>query len=325
MKKRQFLALSGSTLLAGITPTAAFSQAKFPDRPIRVIVPFAPAGDGDIIGRLWVKYAIAHTGANFIVENKAGAGGNIVHQQVANGVADGSVILLGSIGPMTIAPHMMKVGYEPFKDLAPISGGVNFPNMLVVNKESGIKNLADFVALAKKAPNTVSFASTGAGSASHLTGELFAIRTNTEMLHVPYKGGAPAMQDLLANRFTGYFSAPPTSIPHVESGKLVAIATTGLTRPSYLSNVPTVAESGFPGFEALNWYAFLASAKVPSAILDKWNAEIVKVLNDQSTKDALTKLGLSGAPSTRAELTAFMQKESDKWGKLVRERKITAD
>jgi tripartite-type tricarboxylate transporter receptor subunit TctC len=154
---------------------------------------------------------------------------------------------------------------------------------------------------------------------------LFAIRTNTEMLHVPYKGGAPAMQDLLANRFTGYFSAPPTSIPHVESGKLVAIATTGLTRPSYLSNVPTVAESGFPGFEALNWYAFLGSAKVPSAILDKWNAEIVKVLNDQGTKDALTKLGLSGAPSSRAELTAFMQKESDKWGKLVRERKISAD
>jgi tripartite-type tricarboxylate transporter receptor subunit TctC len=232
---------------------------------VTLFVGFAPGGAADAAARLIAKKLTENIGQNVIVENKAGAGGNIVHQQVANGVADGSVILLGSIGPMTIAPHMMKMGFEPFKDLAPISGGVNFPNMLVVNKESGIKNLADFVAMAKKAPDTVSFASTGAGSASHLTGELFAIRTNTEMLHVPYKGGAPAMQDLLANRFTGYFSAPPTSIPHVESGKLVAIATTGLTRPSYLSNVPTVAESGFPGFEALNWYAFLASAKVPSA------------------------------------------------------------
>ena len=324
MNKRYLL--STLTLAASILfPSVSSAQDFPPKRPVTLYVGFAAGGAADAAARLIAKKLTENIGQNVVVENKAGAGGNIVHQQVANGVADGSVILLGSIGPMTIAPHMMKVGFEPFKDLAPISGGVNFPNMLVVNKESGIKNLADFIAMAKKAPDTVSFASTGAGSASHLTGELFAIRTNTEMLHVPYKGGAPAMQDLLANRFTGYFSAPPTSIPHVESGKLVAIATTGLTRPSYLSNVPTVAESGFPGFEALNWYAFLASAKVPSVILDKWNAEIVKVLNDQSTKDALTKLGLSGAPSSRAELTAFMQKESDKWGKLVRERKITAD
>ena len=325
MNKRHLLsaiAIAATTLLMhGVASAQDFP----PKRPVTLFVGFAPGGAADAAARLIAKKLTDNMGQNVIVENRAGAGGNIVHQQVANGVADGTVILLGSIGPMTIAPHMMKVGYEPFKDLAPISGGVNFPNMLVVNKESGIKNLADFVAMAKKAPDAVSFASTGAGSASHLTGELFAIRTNTDMLHVPYKGGAPAMQDLLANRFTGYFSAPPTSIPHVESGKLVAIATTGLTRPSYLSNVPTVAESGYPGFEALNWYAFLASAKVPSAILDKWNAEIVKVLNDQSTKDALTKLGLSGAPSTRAELTAFMQKESEKWGKLVRERKISAD
>ena len=325
MNKRYLLSAIALATTALLLPSLASAQDFPPKRPVTLFVGFAPGGAADAAARLIAKKLTENIGQNVVVENKAGAGGNIVHQHVANGVSDGSVILLGSIGPMAIAPHMMKIGYEPFKDLAPISGGVNFPNMLVVNKESGIKNLADFVALAKKAPDTVSFASTGAGSASHLTGELFAIRTNTEMLHVPYKGGAPAMQDLLANRFTGYFSAPPTSIPHVESGKLIAIATTGLTRPSYLSNVPTVAESGYPGFEALNWYAFLASAKVPSPILDKWNAEIVKVLNDQSTKDALTKLGLSGAPSTRAELTSFMQKESDKWGKLVREKKITAD
>lgn len=324
MIRRHLLTTTALAAAALLLPGIASAQDFPPKRPVTMFVGFAPGGAADAAARLIAKKLTENIGQNVIVENKAGAGGNIVHQQVANGPSDGSTILLGSIGPMTIAPHMMKVGYEPFKDLAPISGGVNFPNLLVVSKESGIKNLADFIAAAKKGPNAVSYASTGAGSASHLTGELFAIRTSTEMLHVPYKGGAPAMQDLLANRFTGYFSAPPTSLPHVESGKLVAIATTGLTRPSYLANVPTVAELGFPGFEALNWYAFLASSKVPASILDKWNVEIVKALNDPSIKEALTKHGLSGHPTTRAELTTFMEKESDKWGKIVRERKISA-
>jgi tripartite-type tricarboxylate transporter receptor subunit TctC len=226
---------------------------------------------------------------------------------------------------LTIAPHMLKVGYDPFKDLAPISGGVYFPNMLVVNANSGIKTLADFVAAAKKSPGNVTYASTGSGSASHLAGELFAQRTGTEMTHVPYRGGAPAMQDLLAGRFTGYFAAPPTALPHVESGKLIPLATTGLTRPAYLPNIPTVAEAGFPGFEALNWYAFVASAKTPAPILDRWNQEVVKVLKDPEVRDALTKHGLTPHPTTRAELTDFMTKESTKWGAIVRERKITAE
>ncbi len=235
------------------------------------------------------------------------------------------MLLLGSIGPLTIAPHMQKLPYDPFKDLAPISGGVNFPNLLVVHPGAGIKNMADFLAAAKKAPNNVSYASTGNGSASHLAGELFAARTKTEMLHVPYKGGAPAMNDLLAGRFTGYFSAPPTSLPHVESGKLIPLATTGPTRPAYMPNIPTVAESGLPGFEALNWYAFVASSKVPAPMLDRYNVEIVKVLNDPGVRDALTKHGLSAHPTTRAELTEFMQKESTKWAQIVKERKITAE
>jgi tripartite-type tricarboxylate transporter receptor subunit TctC len=233
------------------------------------------------------------------------------------------MLLFGSIGPLTIAPHMMKLPYDPFKDLAPVSGGVHFPNVLVVNSNSGIKTLADFVAEARKQPNAVSYASTGAGSASHLTGELFALQIKAEMLHVPYKGGAPAMQDLLAGRFTGYFAAPPTALPHLESGKLTPLATTGLTRPAYMPNVPTVAEAGYPGFEALNWYAFVAPARTPVPLLDRWNQEIVKVLNDPGVKDALNKHGLSTHPTTRAELTSFMQKESAKWGAIVRDRKIT--
>ncbi len=314
------LVLSGLTALgsAGLAQAQSFPPAK----PITLVVGFAPGGAADAAARLIARKLGENIGQTVLVENKAGAGGNIAHQQVAAGPADGTMLLLGSIGPLTIAPHMMKLAYDPFKDLAPVSGGVNFPNLLVVHPGTGIKNMADFLAAARKSPNNVSYASTGNGSASHLAGELFAARTGTEMLHVPYRGGAPAMNDLLAGRFTGYFSAPPTSLPHVEAGKLIPLATTGLTRPAYMPNIPTVAESGLPGFEALNWYAFVMSSKVPASLLDRYNTEIVKVLNDAGVRDALTKHGLTAHPTTRAELLDFMQKESVKWEKIVRERNV---
>jgi tripartite-type tricarboxylate transporter receptor subunit TctC len=314
------LALSG-LLLAG----AGWAQDFPPKKPVTMVVGFAAGGAADAAARVIARKLGENIGQSVIVDNKAGAGGNIAHQQVANGPVDGSLLLLGSIGPLTIAPHMMKLGYDPFKDLAAVSGGVHFPNVLVVPAGLGVKNLADYVALAKRQPGTVTFASTGSGSASHLTGELFAQRAGVEMVHVPYRGGAPAMQDQRGGRITSYFAAPPTALPHVESGKLIAIATTGLTRPAYLPNIPTVAESGFPGFEALNWYAFVAPGKTPPALLDRWNQEIVKVLNDAGVRDALNKLGLTPHPTTRAELTDFMKKESAKWGAIVRERKITAE
>ena len=313
-----------SALAVSFASMAAHAQAFPPPKPITLVVGSAPGGAADAAARMIAKKLSENIGQTVVVENKAGAGGNVAHQLVAAGPGDGSVLLPGSVGPLTIAPHMTKLPYDPFKDLAPISGGVNFPNLLVVHPGSGIKNMADFLAAAKKAPNNVSYASTGNGSASHLAGELFASRTGTELLHVPYKGGAPAMTDLLANRFTGYFSAPPTSLPHVEAGRLIPLATTGLTRPTYMPNIPTVAESGLPGFEALNWYAFVASSKVPSAMLDRYNTEIVKVLNDPGIRDALTKHGLTAHPTSRAELADFMKKESAKWSQIVRERKITS-
>ncbi|WP_341919492.1 tripartite tricarboxylate transporter substrate binding protein [Polaromonas sp. YR568] len=296
-----------------------------PKKPVTLVVGFAAGGAADAAARLIAKKLGENIGQTVVVDNRGGAGGNIAHQQVATGAADGSVLLFGSIGPLTIAPHVMKVNYDPFKDLAAVSGGVNFPNVLVVHKALGVKNLAEFVALSKKKPGSVDFASTGAGSASHLAGELFNQRAGIEMVHVPYKGGAPALQDLLGERIASYFSAPPTALPHVESGRLIPLATTGLTRPAYMPNIPTVAEAGYPGFEALNWYAFVASSKTPVALLDRWNTEIVKVLNDPGVKDALNKHGLTPQPTTRAELTTFMKKEDAKWSAIVRERKITAN
>ena len=322
-RRNTFTLLAAS--LCGVGPATAFAQDFPPKKSVTMVVGFAPGGAADAAARLLAKKLGDNIGETVVVDNKAGAGGNIAHQLVANGPADGSMILLGSVGPLTIAPHMMKVPYDPFKDLAPLSGGVHFPNVLVVNAGSGIRTLADFVAAAKKQPGAVSFASTGPGSASHLTGELFAKRAGVEMVHVPYRGGALAMQDLLAGRFTGYFAAPPTALPHIESGKLLAIATTGLVRHPSLPNVPTVAESGYPGFEALNWYAFVAPGRTPATLLDRWHLEIVKVLNDPAIREALLKHGLSPNPTTRAELAEFMRKESAQWGGIVRERKITSE
>ncbi len=318
--KATLLALGGVAIA-----TAAAAQDFPPKKPVTLVVGFAAGGAADAAARLIARKLEANIGQTVIVDNKAGAGGNIAHLFTAKGPADGSLLLFGSIGPLTIAPHLMKVGYDPFKDLAPISGGVNFPNVLVVHNGVGAKSLADLVALAKKPGAKVEFASTGAGSASHLAGELFNQRAGVEMVHVPYKGGAPALQDLLGGRITSYFAAPPTALPHVEAGKLVPLATTGLTRPSYMPNIPTVAESGYPGFEALNWYAFVAAAKTPTPILERWNVEIVKVLNDAEVHRELEKHGLTPQPTTRAELAAFMKKEDAKWSAIVRERKIQAN
>lgn len=319
MKKRTFMQaaiVAAATLAWG---SHAVAQEFPPKKPITMVVGFAAGGAADAAARMIAKKLGDNIGQSVIVENRGGAGGNIAHGQVANGPTDGSMILLGSIGPLAIAPHLMKLNYDPLKDLAPISGGVNFPNLLVVHKGAGINNLEEFVAQAKKAPGKLDFASTGAGSASHLAGELLNQRAGIDTVHVPYKGGGPAMQDLLGERITSYFAAPPTAMPQVEAGKLIPLATTGLTRPSYMPNIPTVAEAGYPGFEALNWYAFVAAAKTPEPILERWNQEIVKALNDPEVSKMLLDYGLTPQPSTRQELAEFIQKEYVQWGEVVKQ------
>lgn len=319
MKKRTFMqaaVLAATSLAWG---SHALAQDFPPKKPITMVVGFAAGGAADAAARMIAKKLGDNIGQSVIVENRGGAGGNIAHGQVANGPTDGSMILFGSIGPLAIAPHLMKLNYDPLKDLAPISGGVNFPNLLVVHKGAGINNLEEFVAQAKKAHGKLDFASTGAGSASHLAGELLNQRAGIDTVHVPYKGGGPAMQDLLGERITSYFAAPPTAMPQVEAGKLIPLATTGLTRPSYMPNIPTVAEAGYPGFEALNWYAFVAAAKTPEPILERWNQEIVKALNDPEVSKMLLDYGLTPQPSTRQELAEFIQKEYVQWGEVVKQ------
>lgn len=295
-----------------------------PKKPVTLVVGFAAGGSADIAARIIAKRLGENIGQSVVVDNKAGAGGNLAHQQVAAGAADGSVLLFGSVGPLTISPHMMKVPYDPLKDLAPVSMGVSFPNVLVVNVGSGIKTLAEWVAAAKKQPGALSYASTGPGSAAHLAGELFNDTAHIDTLHVPYKGGAPALQDVLGGRVPAFYAAPPSALPHIESGKLIPLATTGLTRPAYLPHVPTIGES-YPGFNATNWYAFVASARTPKPMLDRWNTEIVRALNAPEVREALLKHGQTAAPGSREELGRFIAAEHAKWGRIVRERKITAN
>ena len=324
MKKRQLLRTVLALAATGLT-LGAHAQDFPPKKTITLVVGFAAGGAADSAARQIAKKLGENIGANVVVDNRAGAGGNIAHQYVAQGPADGSVILFGSVGPLTIAKHMMKLPYDPVKDLAPITMGVNFPNVLVVGTQTGIKTFADFIAYAKKNPGKMDFASTGPGSASHLAGELLNDMANIDTVHIPYKGGAPALQDLLGGRVASYYSTLSTALPHIEAGTLIPLASTGAQRLAALPKVPTIAESGYPGFSATNWYAFVASSKVPKPILDRWNTELVKVLKTPELVESLSSHGLIPQPGTREELAKYMEKESSTWGRVIRERKITAE
>lgn len=304
---------------------SASAQEFPPKKTITMIVGFAAGGAADTSARIIAKKLGENIGANVVVDNRGGAGGNIAHQLAATGPTDGSTILYGSVGPLTIAPHMMKLPYDPFKDLSPITMAVNFPNVLVVNSGTGIKTFAEYIAFAKKNPKKLEYASTGPGSASHLAGELLDEMAGINTVHIPYKGGAPAMQDLLGERVAAYFSTYSTAQAYIENGRLNALAVTGPQRLKALPKVPTIAESGYPGFNATNWYAFVASSKVPTPILDRWNTEIVKVLNSPDVVKQLGDHGLAPTPGTRDELAKYMAKESETWGRVIRERKITAE
>jgi tripartite-type tricarboxylate transporter receptor subunit TctC len=324
LKRSHLLPFLAIALLALTGNVAA--QGTFPSHPITLVVGFAAGGATDTAARIIARKLGDNLGQPVVVENKAGAGGNIAHQQVATAAPDGYTILLGSVGPLSVAPHLVKnLPYDPQKDLAPLSMGVIFSNVLVVHPGVPAKTLAEFVAMAKKDPGKYEYGSTGVGGAAHLAGELFRSRAGVDLTHVPYKGGGPAMPDILAGRITSYWATPSTALPYIQAGKLRPLATTGLTRSPTLPEVPTVAESGYPGFEAVNWYAFVAPGKTPPELLDRWNRELVKVLSAPDVRALLLEHGLEPKPSTREELAHFIKKESDTWGKVIKDANIKAD
>lgn len=319
MHRRQLIGAAAGTLLV-----PRLSRAQDLPRKITLLVGFAAGGAADHAARVVAKRLGDNLGATIVIENKAGAGGNIVHQQLAQSPTDGSVILLGSVGPLAISPHLTRLPYDPAKDLAPLTMGMNFPNVLVVPPSLGVKSLAELIALARRQPGKLNYGSTGVGSASHLAGELFADMAGIDIVHIPYKGGAPAVTELLAGRLSFYFATMSTAQQHISAGKLLPLATTGLVRAPFLPELPTVAEL-LPGFSATNWYAFIAPGKTPAPLLERWNQELVKALKAPEVADELTRAGLLPAPGTRDELAKYIASESRTWGQVIRQRKITAD
>lgn len=290
--------------------------------PVRVICPYAPGGGTDTITRLMANGLAETRGQPYIVENRPGAAGTIGHQFVASSRPDGGTLLLGAIGPLAVAPHLMKVSYDPLKDLAPITMGAVFPNVLVVSPALGIKTVKEFIELANT--GKLSYGSTGIGSSSHLAGELLNSNAGVNILHVPYKGGSAALVDVIGGALSAFYATPSSSKPFIDSGKLVALATTGLTRSEILPDVPTIAESGFKEFSALNWYCFMAQGKTPAPILDKLNDDMVSILKRAKVREELLNHGLTPQPSSRAELRQFIESESTRWGKLIHERNIAS-
>jgi tripartite-type tricarboxylate transporter receptor subunit TctC len=319
MKRTMQVLLAAAALAA----TGALAQSNFPSRTVTLTVGFAPGGGTDTAARIVAQKLTQNIGQSVVVENRAGAGGNIAAQQIATAAPDGYTISLSSVGPLSVSPALYKnLPYDPKRDIAPITMGVVFPNVFVINPNVPAKTLKEFVALAKSRPGELNYASSGVGGAGHLAGELFKQAAGIDMVHVPYKGGGPAMTDLLGGRVTMYPAVPSTALPHIQAGKLVALAVTGPVRLATLPDVPTVAESGYPGFEAMNWYAFVAPAKTPKEILDYWNRELVKVLKDPDVRAKLMQDGLDPMPGTREELARYIDRETEKWGKVVREAKI---
>ena len=310
-------------LLFGILFLAGNAFAQYPSRAITLVVGFAPGGGTDTVARVVQKTLGDRLGQQVVVDNKAGAGGNIATDFVAKSAPDGHTLLLGNVGSLTVAPHLVKdLPYDPLRDLAPVSMGVIFPNLVVVHASVPANTLAQFIQLAKEKPGVYTYGSSGIGGAGHLAGELLKMMARIDLVHVPFKGGGPAMQAMLGGQIHAYMATPVAAGPHVKAGKAKALATTGARRDPLLPEVPTVAESGYPGYEAINWYAFVVAGKTPRTIVERLNRDIVATLRDPFVAGLLRKQGVEPSPGTPEELARYMEREHQTWGRVVREAKI---
>jgi tripartite-type tricarboxylate transporter receptor subunit TctC len=288
------------------------------------MVGFAAGGGTDTTARIVAPKLSELLGVQIIIDNRPGAGGVIANEMLTKSPPDGYTILLSAVGPLTVNPHLGRTGYDTFKDQLPISLGVTFPNTLVVHPSVKANTFADYVKLAQT-PEGISYGSSGIGSAGHLSGELLKMMTKGNLQHIAYKGGGPAMADLLGGNVPSVFASAPTVVPQVKAGKIRALAVTSPKRFVNLPDVPTIAESGYPGYSATNWYAFVAPAKTPPEIIKRLNSDIGKALMDKATNDRLKDDGIEANPSTPEEMTAFMRKEYETWGKVVKAAGVKAE
>jgi tripartite-type tricarboxylate transporter receptor subunit TctC len=307
--------IAAAALLA---PHAASAQA-YPTKPVRMVVPFPPGGSLDIAGRLIAQKLTEAWGQSVVVENKPGAGGNIGADLVAKSPADGYTILMGALSTHAVNPNLYKtMPYDAAKDFAPITLIAVTPNVLVVNASSPVNNVKEFIAYAKANPGKLAFGSGSNGSAGHLAGELFKVETGTDAVHIPFKGGAPATQALLAGDTQFMFDNLANAMAQVKAGKLKALAVTTAKRSPLAPDLPTMAEAGLPGFDISTWYGFFAPAGTPPAIVAKWNADVTKILNSPDVRAKFVADGAEPSPNTPEQFAQMIAAELAKYAKIVK-------
>jgi tripartite-type tricarboxylate transporter receptor subunit TctC len=325
LNRRHFVGIAAAAVAAPSVLLSRASGADWPVKPVRVVVPFAPGGSTDITARLVGNRLQQVWGQSVVVENKPGAGGNIAADMAAHSDPDGYTILISGPGMATNQFLYPSLSYDPVGDFAPVTLLITQPNMMCVPNSSPAKSVQEFIAYCNENKGKVTYASSGNGTTLHLSGELFKRLAKVEMTHIPYRGGAPAINDLIPGRVDVIFDNVPSIVSHVRSGTLRGLAVTTKERIAILPDMPTIAESGVPGFDVFSWFGFFVPAKTPQDVVARINADTNAALVHASVKTRFEELGATPKGSTPAELAAFLKSEIDKWGPVIREAKIRVD
>jgi tripartite-type tricarboxylate transporter receptor subunit TctC len=322
MPKFRSLMLTAAGMLLALSTSVAAQD--YPNKPVRLIIPFPPGGSNDVVGRMVATQLSERLGKQVVVDNRSGAGGVIGTDIAAKSPPDGYTLLVISIAH-AVNPWLYKLTYDPIKAFAPVGILATGPNVLVINPSLPVNSVKELVALAKQKPGELQYASAGVGSFQHLGGELFKLNAGVDLLHVPFKGGGPAMIDVIGGHTNVMFSSLVQTTPHIRSGKLKALGTGGTKRSPVLPEVPTVAEAGVPTYEAVNWWGIVAPAGTPQPILDKLHKELTAVLSSPEAQKQFENEGASVVQMSSAEFASFIAKELAKWERVVKEANIKAE
>jgi len=322
--RRALSALAALSLACVAAPVLA--QASYPNKTVKLIVPFPPGGGNDVIGRVIAQKLTDRWGQTVVVENRAGANGIVGLQALTQAAPDGYTLAVGAAGPLAVNPSLYaRLPYDPLKDFTPITNLVNFPLLLVTHPSVPAKNVRELVAFAKSKPGQLSYASPGSGNSGHLAGELFNTMAGVQTVHIPYKGQGPALTDLVAGQVQMLYSSIPSVIQQVRNGQLRGLAVGSAKRLPSLPDIPTISESGVPGYEAYSWVGLVAPANTPADIVRKIHRDVAEILNDKEVADKLNQQGALPVGDTPEEFTLYIKNEIVKWGKVVRDANIKAD
>lgn len=319
MKRRSLIHSALASAMTGAIALPAWAQDKWPSKPITYIVPFPAGGTTDILGRLIGQKLGAALGTTIVVDNKGGAGGSVGSEVASRAPADGYTLLGGTISSHAINVSLYpKLGYDPVKSFAPVALIGTNPVVLIVGQNSPYKTLQDVLAAARAKPKTISSASAGSGTSQHLALELLGFKSGTQFIHVPYKGSGPAIQDVIGGQVDMMFDTTVVAGPHIQRGKVRALAVTSAKRLESLPNVPTVAESGVPGFEVVSWQAIFVPAGTPKPVIDRLHTEATKILQLPDMQDRLKVLGMQPSGMTTDQVSAFQKAEVEKWAQVIK-------